>query len=338
MRRRHFLLRFSPCILALSAATAAASSLAHNLTERAEVQRFIAEVAAKHRFEKSELTRLFEQVEIRPEILEAISRPAEAKPWYEYRPIFLTRDRIQEGRQFILDHLDILQKAESRFGVPKEIIAAIIGVETKYGRYKGRYRVIDSLTTLGFEYPRRARFFRRELVEFLLLTREEQVDPLTLRGSYAGAMGQPQFISSSFRRWAVDFDGDNKRDIWTSTADTIGSVANYFKEHGWRPGEMVTLKARPTATAATLKFDDDLKPNYTLSHLKTRGLRFTGDGLSPDHKAAVITLETRNGPEYWLGFHNFYVISRYNHSAMYAMAVYQLSQELKSATQAVATP
>lgn len=221
-------------------------------------------------------------------------------------------------------HHETLKRAEDEFGIPAEIITAIIGVETYYGRQSGKTQVFDSLVTLGFDYPPRSRFFLSELEQFLLLSREENVGVSDIRGSYAGAMGMPQFISSSYRHYAVDFDGDGKRDLWNNTEDVIGSVANYFKVHGWKAGGQVVVPARVNGQIEETR--NKLKPHTSISDLAGNGV-FPKTAVDDDAKATVISLKGKRGKEYWLGLDNFYVITRYNHSALYAMAVYQLSQE-----------
>jgi membrane-bound lytic murein transglycosylase B len=294
-------------------------------SQRDDVQQFIDEMVEKHGFAHDELISKFASAKKLEGVLEAIAKPAEkVLTWEDYRPIFVTQKRINRGNDFLKAHHQTLQRAEKEFGVPVEIITAIIGVETYYGRLSGKTQVFDSLVTLGFDYPPRSRFFRSELEQFLLLTREEGVDVKDIRGSYAGAMGIPQFISSSYRHYAVDFDGDGKRDLWNNTADAIGSVANYFKVHGWKPGEQVVVQARVKGQIEETR--NTLKPHTRISELTKSGvypLTNVGDHV----KATVITLNGKKGKEYWLGLDNFYVITRYNHSALYAMAVYQLSQE-----------
>ncbi len=293
--------------------------------ERAEVRQFIDEMVDKHDFDRDQLVAKFAAAEKLDGVLEAIARPAEkVLTWEDYRPIFVTSKRISKGKQFLQQHREILQRAEKEFGVPAEIITAIVGVETYYGTRSGRTNVFNSLVTLAFDYPPRSPFFRSELEQFLLLTREEDVDVNNVRGSYAGAMGMPQFISSSYRHYAVDFDGDGKRDLWNSTADVIGSVANYFREHGWKPGEEVVIPARVNRQIEETR--NKLKPHTLISDLSRQGV-YPQAHMNEDVKATVITFHGKKGKEYWLGLDNFYVITRYNHSAMYAMAVYQLSLE-----------
>ena len=306
------------------------SKNASNYLERVEVNSFIEEFSKKNKIEKSSLIALFENVQTQTDVLEAIQRPAEKKKnWTQYRKIFITDKRVQQGLEFWSENAQILAAAERAYGVPPEIIVAIIGVETFYGRYKGKHPVLDSLVTLGFDYPPRQKFFRSELEHFLLLTREEDLDPLKIKGSYAGAMGKSQFISSSYRNYAVDFDEDGVRDLWDSNEDVIGSVANYFKRHGWRQDAVVTLPATINSNnhyKTLLK--KGLKPSVALSELKQYGVEFDYQG---DHgeKSTLLELKKDDENEYWIGLNNFYVITRYNHSHMYAMAVYQLSQKIK---------
>ena len=295
--------------------------------DRKDVVDFISEVSKKHGFDKDDLKELFNKIEFKQSIIDAITRPAEGKPWFQYRPIFVTNTRIKEGVKFWNKNQKILERAEKEYGVPPEIIVAIIGVETRYGRHKGGYRVLDSLATLAFGYPKRAKFFRSELEQYLLLAREENLDPLAVKGSYAGAMGQAQFISSSYRNFAVDFDGDGKRDLWNNTSDAIGSVANYFKRHKWIPGGKVTTPAIVGSNHIQVLVEKGYKPPSTVADLQNRGVT-PKIKLNPDELGALIELKKLAGREYWLGLNNFYVITRYNHSPLYAMAVYQLGQAI----------
>lgn len=267
-------------------------------------------------------------------ILEAIARPAERRlTWGEYRRIFVEPRRIEQGVAFWNAHAEALQRAEASYGVPAEIIVAIIGVETRYGRIMGRYRVLDALATLGFDYPKRADFFRGQLIEFMRMTREEQLDPTEPLGSYAGAMGFGQFIPSSFRHYAVDFDGDGKRDIWRNEVDAIGSVAHYFSAHGWKPGAPVRSNVVMNRPADPSWFNAGLEPQLTLAEWAERGIATRKD-LDPQQPATLMELTMEDGEHYWFGLHNFYVITRYNHSRLYAMAVYELSQAIRAARQA----
>ena len=300
---------------------------AENLANRADIRQFIDTMVDKHQFQQKNLTQLFSQARFHEKIIESITRPAESKAWHQYRPIFVTKKRIHRGVEFWDKNQVLLEQAERTFGVPAEIITAIIGVETFYGRHKGSYRVLDSLVTLGFDYPKRGKFFRSELEHFLLMTREEKMDPLSVMGSYAGAMGQPQFISSSFRSYAIDFDKDGKRDLWHNTADVIGSVANYFKRHGWSRGDAIVSPAKVSGSQIKTLLDKGIKPHSRIQTLQQQGVQ-PSQPLPRDNKAALIKLEQKNSTEYWVGMNNFYVITRYNHSPLYAMAVYQLSQEI----------
>ncbi len=293
----------------------------------AALQAFIDDMATRHGFDREALRKLFAHVEARDSIVRAISTPAEAKPWSAYRPIFVNAKRIDGGVQFWNTNADLLERAYQIYGVPPQIIVAIIGVETRYGANMGRYPVIDALTTLAFAYPPRAEFFRSELEEYLLLAREEGLDPLAPQGSYAGAMGEGQFIPSSYRRYAIDFDGDGRRDLWNSPADAIGSVANYFQQHGWTRDARIATTARVFGGAWQSLPEQGLEPKLTIAQLRDYGI-VAEQCVDNDRHASFVSLDGENGPEYWLGLDNFYVITRYNHSARYAMAVYQLSQAI----------
>ncbi len=323
-------------IYILRAATACIITLACIITptvnadvsQRADFNEFIDQMVKKHNFDRNKLIKVFKKVKTNPKIIEYITRPAEAKPWYEYRPIFLKEDRIRGGVKFWRQNAKHLQRAYEEYGVNPEIIVAIIGVETKYGKYKGKFPVMNALTTLGFDYPKRGTFFKKELEEFLLLAREEKTDPMSIKGSYAGAMGKPQFISSSYRRYAVDFDGDGKRDILNSTVDAIGSVANYFAQHRWYKDEPVTTPAKVNGGDYKKIVEKGIKPHAPLKELLDSGVSIDQD-QSPNLETSLIELELKKGHEYWVAFNNFYVITRYNHSELYAMAAHQLSQEIK---------
>ena len=296
---------------------------------RPEVKKFIDDFSSKSDYSKNSLKNLIEGVTTQKSVLEAIARPAEKKKnWTEYRKIFITDKRIKEGLAFWSENAQILAAAERKYGVPPEIIVAIVGVETFYGRYKGKYNVLDSLVTLGFDYPPRQKFFRSELGEFLMLAKEENLDPVAIKGSYAGAMGKSQFISSSYRNYAVDFDEDGTRDLWGSNEDVIGSVANYFKRHGWKAGEVVTVPAKVQGKRYKTLLDKGIKPVASISELPQYDVT-TDQVANANQTVALLEFNKDDTDEYWLGFKNFYVITRYNHSHMYAMAVYQLSQLIK---------
>ena len=300
-----------------------------SLANRADVQAFIQEMANRHRFDVDYLLVVFSQAKIKPSIISAMSRPGEAKPWYAYRDIFVNSNRIQGGVRFWRANAVALAQAERVYGVPPEIVVAIIGVETQYGGNMGSFRVLEALSTLAFDYPRRAAYFRKELENYLLLTRQEGIDPLTPRGSYAGAMGLGQFMPSSFLSYAVDFDGDGHRNLWSDPDDAIGSVAHYFQGYGWRPGEPVAVPAQVSGTRYPALVSQQLSPpRDSVAHLQAQGIA-PKVPVSGARAAMLLEYQGRDGLEYWLGFDNFYVITRYNHSRLYAMAVYQLSQEIR---------
>jgi membrane-bound lytic murein transglycosylase B len=291
------------------------------------VQQFIKYMESTHNYDVIVLQTIFKQAKFSNKVLKAISKPAEALPWYKYRPIFLQPERVKQGITFWEKHKAMLLAAENEYGVPAEIIVAIIGVETRYGKFTGNDRVLDALTTLAFHYPERSKFFRSELEQFLLLIREQNIDPYTVKGSYAGAMGIPQFISSSYRNYAVDFDADDKIDIWNNPVDAIGSVANYFKQHGWNTGEEIAVRAEVEDGQYLEISNEDLKPDIKLSEVASYGVK-PQENLTQDLELKILSFENKDDNEIWLGFNNFYVITRYNHSSLYAMAVYQLAEEI----------
>lgn len=318
------MLRFALGILALCCAS---NALALDL-ERADVQQFIDSMVEDHNYERSVLEDILGDAEIQPKILEAIAKPAERTlTWADYRPIFMTKERINAGAKFWRENRDALEQVSGETGVPPEIIVAIIGVETYYGRITGGHRVIDALTTLAFDYPPRSKFFRSELVHFLLLVREEQMVAGDAFGSYAGAMGRPQFMPSSYRAYAVDSTGDGKRDIWGNWTDVAGSVANYFVEHGWQSDKPVTTQATLSKRYQGPVPKNALKVDSTVQSLSDSGVLFE-TALPSTADTRLLTLEGADGTEHWVGFHNFFVITRYNRSVMYAMAVHQLAQEI----------
>ncbi len=293
---------------------------------REDVQDWIAEVVAEHPLDEAYVLETLGKAERVDKVLERISAPAEKKlNWGEYRPIFIKQERIDGGIAFLEQHRELLQAAELKYGVPAEVIVAIIGVETFYGRFRGRDQALSALATLAFDYPPRAKFFRRELAEFLLLAREESFDPEDIRGSYAAAMGMPQFISSSYRAYAVDFDQDGRRDLWDSTADVIGSVANYLQRHGWVSGEPIAERVSPEGNEYKALLSKKLKPQWKRADLHQRGVRTQ---KRSGKEKSVMELVASDGPQVWVGFQNFYAITRYNHSKLYAMAVYELSQKI----------
>ena len=296
-----------------------------------EAQKFIDDMVSKNGFKRPELEQWLAKAEKKQAILDAISRPAEqSKTWKEYRPIFIVPMRVDNGVKFWSENREVLERAEKEFGVPAEMIVSIIGVETNYGRNTGSYNVIDALSTLAFDYPPRAPFFRSELENYLLLTREQKHNPIEFKGSYAGAMGFGQFMPSSYRKWAIDYNGDGFTDIWKSPEDAIGSVANYFVKHGWKPGEPVTVGAHLTGEIPPEQFNTMIVPKVSVDEWRQRGINPIA-WIPPTTKVIALQFDGAKGLEYWLGLQNFYVITRYNRSPMYAMAVYQLSQDIKLA-------
>ncbi len=300
------------------------------LLARPETRAFIDRVVKERGLDRAAVTESLRQVVFKPNILSILDRPSTSRPWYQFRPAHVNARLADDGAKFWLRYAAQLEAAEQRFGVDPEVIVAILGIETGYGRNMGSFRVADALATVAFDYPRRAEYFQGELAEFLQLAAEEKGDPLSYKGSYAGAMGMPQFMPSSFRKWAVDFDGNGKRDIWNSQADAIGSVANYLKLHGWQHGADIYWPANtPPQDAAARLGADKFNLHYTVAELQNMGVTPQG-GLNPDALAVLYPLETAPGvTEYWLGLQNFYTITRYNKSTLYATAVAQLSGEIK---------
>jgi membrane-bound lytic murein transglycosylase B len=294
---------------------------------REDVQRFIGMMARRHRFNRTNLTTLLQDVRTQPRILELIQRPAEKTlTWREYRQRFLTDERINGGVALWQAHREALDRIAAQSGVPAEYLLAITGVETFYGRITGRFRVVDALATLAFDYPPRSEFFRKELEQFLMMAREESLDASSPLGSYAGAMGIPQFMPSSFRRYAVDGNNDGRRNLWDHGPDVFASVANYFRAHGWRSGQPVLADATHTAAP-----DDPLQVKValteTITELRLRGYRF--DTVLPEQSRAMLVAAADDTGRQWrVGFQNFYVITRYNRSTLYAMAVHELAQAI----------
>ncbi len=277
-------------------------------------------------FEETYVRSILARAERKQSILDAMSRPAEHRlNWGEYRKIFIEPKRVAQAVEFWGANRTALKRAESQYGVPAEIILAIMGVETRFGRVTGSYRVLDALATLGFDFPKRADFFRGQLADYIRLINQENIEPGSLKGSYAGAMGYGQFIPSSYLEYAVDFDGDGKRDIWSNPVDAIGSVANYFARHGWKKGGPVTTNVVFNGHPDEKWINQSLVPEVTIDEWHQRGVD-TRTGIDRDAKATLMRMVTADGDHYLLGLHNFYVITRYNHSRLYANAVYELSQ------------
>jgi membrane-bound lytic murein transglycosylase B len=327
-------------IAPVSAATKTANA-AHGYAQRADVRMFVDELVAGHEFGRRQLLRWFAAAQFQPKIIAAMERPIVEPPkWFEYAPQFLSAERIDGGVAYFRAHEEELARAEREYGVPAEIIVAIVGVETYYGRNTGRYRVFDALTTLAFDYPRRAAFFRGELKDFLLLMQEQGISPLAAKGSFAGAMGVPQFMPGSYRRFAIDFDGDGRIDLWESGADVVGSVAHYLARHDWEAGQPVLLPATIDAEqqdAVARKLDGGISERRPMWSWEADGV--TADALAseiPAEPVGLLMLEEQpvDGEErasYWIACPNFYAITRYNRSRLYASAVFQLAQAVKAA-------
>jgi membrane-bound lytic murein transglycosylase B len=315
-------------LLCLGSVLVMPTAHAADLSQRPDVQAFINQMVEQHGFNRSQLESDFNKIRLQPKIIAAMNRPAEAQPWYKYKNIFGQQKRITEGVKFWNKYRSTLKRAEETYQVEASIIVAIIGIETFYGKNKGSWRVIDAIATLGFDYPRRGEFFRKELKEYLILAREERFDPFSLKGSYAGAMGWGQFIPSSYRAYAVDFDGDGRRDLLSNPVDAIGSVANYFKAHGWQYGQPVVL---PVTVSGADKQREGLPdgndiPTVRLQALGDYGIALKGK-VDGDPVSNFIKLETARGKYgYWVGLQNFYTITRYNRSPLYAMSAYDLSR------------
>lgn len=296
---------------------------------RPQVEAFVVEMSQRHGFDAGSLRRLMAKARTQEAILRAIARPGTAQPWFEYRPRYVNAERIAAGLEFWSAHADVIARASGRYGVPEEIIVATLGVETNYGRDTGKFRVLDALYTLAFDWPPRADFFRAELEQFLLLAREQGIDPTRPRGSYAGAMGIAQFMPSSYRRYAVDFDGSGRPDL-SRSADAIGSVAHYMSAFGWEPGGLVAVPAEAGGERTGEFVELGLKPAIRVDALAAAGIR-PRTAVPGDAEVALLRLEGEDGPLYFLGFNNFYVITRYNRSVNYAMSLFELAQALAAA-------
>lgn len=297
---------------------------------REDVRAFAAEMKRKHGFDAAWLDTVLADATSQPRIIELMSKPAEkTMPWHQYRKHFLTEERIAAGVEFWIAHRERLAAIEQKTGVAQHVIVGILGAETYFGRITGRFRVLDALATLAFDYPPRSSYFRAELEQFLLLVREEQVDVSTVLGSYAGAMGSAQFMPRSYRAYAVDGDGDQKRDLWGSWDDVIASVANYLVEHGWRTGEPVAAPAGLWFPRADGLVPGPIAPDTTVKALRDRGLRF--ETTQADKAPALfIRVDGETGPELRAGFHNFGVITKYNRSILYGLAVHDLGRRIES--------
>lgn len=321
--------RFLPALLSLLSVSPAHAG---DFDQYEELQALIGSLEKEGVYPPGELTAVFTNVNRQDKALEAIGRPAEkTREWKSYRPNFVNDERIRKGVDFWNKYSTELDAASRQFGVPPEIIVAIIGVETKYGGNKGSFRVLDTLSSLAFDYPPRAPFFRKELRTFLVLAKEQKLDLLNTYGSYAGAMGFPQFMPSSWRNLAVDYSGDGKTDLINDPVDAIGSVGNYFLANGWKSGEPVAVRARIIADNYDEASTTELKTTTTLNDLAAKGLAPRNGDFPPDSAVAGLRLQGENGAEFWVAFNNFFVITRYNRSHLYAMAVYQLAESIRAA-------
>ena len=315
-----------------------ASESAERFLERDSVREYIRELSVEHQLDSHRISDLFSKLKRQQSVLDAISRPAERTlTWREYRPIFITQERINGGVQFLQQHKSLLKRAEDRFGVPAEVITAIIGVETYYGRITGSYSVLEALATLAFDYPPRAAFFSSELTEFILLSEAEGWDTVNVKGSYAGAMGMPQFIASSYRAYAIDFDKDGQRDLFNNPADIIGSVANYLARAGWVEGAPIAeswMRDAGVSSSIRALVSDTLKPDVRGDQVQALGFdsEALAIGTQSDSRLSVMMLNGKQGEELWIGYKNFYAITRYNHSHLYAMAVFQLADAIRLAS------
>jgi membrane-bound lytic murein transglycosylase B len=321
--------------LAAQPAAAPAAAPGFDL-ERPEIVAFVNEVVRQDGLNRKHVRHLLKEAQPQPKILEIMNRPLEkVAPWWEYRERFVNPERVTDGVQFWNDHRETLERVSAAYQVPPEYLVAILGIETKYGRSTGRYRVLDALATLAFDYPPRQRYFSSELEQFLLLVKEAKLDPLTTTGSYAGAMGAPQFMPSVYRRYAVDANTDKRRDLWGDWDDILASVANYLHEHGWTPGAPVLAETSLDPDPTFQIEPHNVELNETVDTLSAHGVRLDRK-LPADTAAVLLSAEQRDGPAYRVGFHNFYVITRYNSSARYAMAVYDLAHEIEKRVHPVA--
>jgi membrane-bound lytic murein transglycosylase B len=329
--------RGAAAVSKVSKASEAAAADSAAYAGRADVRSFIDELVTEHGFDRRDVARVLRQA-YQPRIVAAMQRPyLEPPKWFEYAPPFLTSERIEGGVAFWRANEAALARAQAQYGVPPEIVVAIIGVETFYGRNVGSHRVIDALATLAFDYPRRATFFRGELREFLLFARDQRISPLVPKGSFAGAMGVPQFMPGSVRRYAVDFDGDGRVDLWRSDADAIGSVANYLARHDWMSGQPVLLPAvidDARRDAVLARLDGGISERRPLAAWSADGVtaqRVPAD-LAPDPVGVLLLEESALGDgsaSYWIALPNFYVITRYNKSRLYAAAVWSLAEAVR---------
>lgn len=300
-----------------------------DLVRRSDVQSFMANELQKGHYSQQQLNEFFQNVQFKPSIIKGMDRPGTSLPWYTFAQNNANNLRINNGKVFWKNHADTLKSVSKRYGVAPELLVAIIGIETNYGTTMGSYRVADALTTLGYHYPRRAAYFQRELVEFLQLAYEEKRNPLSFKGSFAGAMGMPQFMPSSYRQYAVDWDGDGQRDIWGNTGDTLASVANYMKQHGWKTGQPIAVPVNLQITPQIQTIiDQPTELKYTAGQLRQLGVVIPSS-IQDQEKGILYQLERMPGKyEYWFGLNNFYTIWQYNHSRHYVAAVRKIANNV----------
>ncbi|AJQ94466.1 lytic murein transglycosylase B [Gynuella sunshinyii] len=306
-------------------------TLAETFVDNPDVKTFTAKLVAEDGFSQQQLDEWFGQVRYQASIIEAFNRPKETTSSYKsYKPMFVSPETMARGKAFAETYRVALTRAEYVYGVPAEVILAVIAIESRFGRTMGGYRVFDALATTGFYYPRRADYFQKELREFLLISRDQKIDPFSVKGSYAGAMGYPQFMPSSFRAYAVDFDFDDHIDIWDNPVDAIGSIANYFKVHGWTKDALVAVKASVSGDQYDSLIADSMKLGATVEEVINSGWKLEQDIADKQQQTIPFKVETDAGMEYWVGLKNFYVITRYNHSRLYALTVHHLGLEFQS--------
>jgi len=322
-------------LLALARAVPAQTLPAQSQELTPEVRKFIGHMVRTHGFDRQDLRALFEQARRNQDVMRAISVPATSRPWYKFKPLCVDAAQVAGGVRFWNENAEVLERARRDFGVPESIIVALIGIESRYGTHSGGFGVMDSLYTLSFDSHKRADYFRGELEQFLVLARDQGWDPVQTQGSFAGALGWPQFMPSSYRRFAIDYSNDGKIDLWTDTADIIGSVANYLREFGWKDGQPIALPARIDIPDPKGLLDLGLKPQLSVAQWHKRGVQSPA-GTLQSLPASLFALEMPEGQEYWFGFDNFYVLLRYNFSRNYAMAVYQLAEEIRQAREQIA--
>ncbi len=321
MLRRILAVSFFMCMMCCGGAQAS------QFSERPSVQQFIQDMVEKYQFSRQELEQIFAEVKPNAKVLKLIAKPAEKKPWYFYQQLFVSDKHVRQGTAFWNQHTRVLNEAQQIYGVPASVIVAIIGIETNYGENRGEFSTLDALSTLAFDYPRRAAFFRGELVQLFLLSRELGVDPIVFRGSYAGAIGYPQFMPSSYRQYAVDFNGNKQADLLNDPVDAMGSVGNYLHQKGWQPHQPIAVRAKMKGSQYA-QLEDKAAKIKTIKQFAQYGV-YPVVPFPADKRAGLLRLDGEHGSEYWLVFRNFYVIKAYNSSALYAMAVFQLSNLLE---------